>query len=241
MEWHLKISVSVSLPSSPSSSKPTPSMLLYPRKISVCHGKFFFFFLFKSVAIENKMQWCEVPVFKSKYPAIKNSPKRTAAKSKISLASLFLVYIDMNEEERMELYKETRGVVEGGGHITQRHWITQPYFTGGTLPCLVLILSHVWLFVTPWTEAPLSMGFFRQEYWSELPFPSPGGLPNLWIELKSCFMHCRWILSPLSDPGNPQQVAYLHCKICAIWHLYYFSSGDITECRRLCGLNNRHS
>ena len=37
-------------------------------------------------------------------------------------------------------------------------------------------------FVTPWTVAcqvPLSMGFSRQEYWSELPFTSPGDLPNL--------------------------------------------------------------
>ena len=36
-------------------------------------------------------------------------------------------------------------------------------------------------FVTPWTvasQAPLSMGFLRQEYWSGLPFPSPGDLPN---------------------------------------------------------------
>ena len=36
-------------------------------------------------------------------------------------------------------------------------------------------------FVTPWTvapQAPLSMGFPRQEYWSGLPFPSPGDLPN---------------------------------------------------------------
>ena len=42
-------------------------------------------------------------------------------------------------------------------------------------------LSHVLLFVTPWTvahQAPLSMGFPRQEYWSELPFPSPGDLPD---------------------------------------------------------------
>ena len=34
---------------------------------------------------------------------------------------------------------------------------------------------------TPWTvahQAPLSMGFFRQEYWSGLPFPSPGALPD---------------------------------------------------------------
>ena len=38
-------------------------------------------------------------------------------------------------------------------------------------------LSRVWLFATPWTvayQAPLSMGFSRQEYWSELPLPSPG-------------------------------------------------------------------
>ena len=46
-------------------------------------------------------------------------------------------------------------------------------------------LSHVQLFATPWTvayQAPLSMGFSRQEYWSELQFPSPGGLPNPGIE-----------------------------------------------------------
>ena len=45
-------------------------------------------------------------------------------------------------------------------------------------------LSRVRLFVTPWTvayEAPLSMGFSKQEYWSGLPFPSPGDLPNLGI------------------------------------------------------------
>ena len=40
-------------------------------------------------------------------------------------------------------------------------------------------------FATPWTialEAPLSVGFSRQEYWSGLPFPSPGDLPNPGIE-----------------------------------------------------------
>ena len=38
-------------------------------------------------------------------------------------------------------------------------------------------LSRVWLFATPWTvahQAPLSKGFSSQEYWSGLPFPSPG-------------------------------------------------------------------
>ena len=47
----------------------------------------------------------------------------------------------------------------------------------GSLMCSVL--SRVQLFATPWTvacQAPLSMGFFRQEYWSGLPFPPPGDL-----------------------------------------------------------------
>ena len=46
-------------------------------------------------------------------------------------------------------------------------------------------LSRVQLFGTPWTvarQAPLSMGFSRQESWSGLPFPSPGDRPNPGIE-----------------------------------------------------------
>ena len=49
----------------------------------------------------------------------------------------------------------------------------------------VKFLSRVRLFATPWTvayQAPRSMGFSRQEYWSGLPFPSPGDLPNPEIE-----------------------------------------------------------
>ena len=54
--------------------------------------------------------------------------------------------------------------------------------------CLLSRFSCVWLFATPWTvacQAPLSMGFPRQEYWSGLPFPTPGNLPNPGIELAS--------------------------------------------------------
>ena len=46
-------------------------------------------------------------------------------------------------------------------------------------------LSPVRLFATPWTvahQAPLSMGFSRQEYWSGLPCPPPEGLPNLGVK-----------------------------------------------------------
>ena len=47
------------------------------------------------------------------------------------------------------------------------------------------MLSHVQLFATPWTgarQAPLSMGFSRQEYWSGLPFPPLGDLPDSGVE-----------------------------------------------------------
>ena len=48
-----------------------------------------------------------------------------------------------------------------------------------------VLLCCVWLFLTPWTvahKAPLSMGFFSQEYHSETPGPSPGDLPNPGME-----------------------------------------------------------
>jgi len=55
----------------------------------------------------------------------------------------------------------------------------------------------------PWTVAPLSMGFSRQEYWSGLPFPSPGDLPDPGIKLVLlCLLHWRWILYPLSYWGS---------------------------------------
>ena len=58
----------------------------------------------------------------------------------------------------------------------------------------VRVLSHVQLFATPWSaahQAPPSMGFSRQEYWSGLPFPSPGDLPDPGIKLSvsNCY-HC---------------------------------------------------
>ena len=51
--------------------------------------------------------------------------------------------------------------------------------------CVLRCFSHVHLFVTLWTEAcqaPLPMGFSRQEYWSGLSCPPPGDLPNPGIE-----------------------------------------------------------
>ena len=64
--------------------------------------------------------------------------------------------------------------------------------------CVLSHFSHVQLFATPWTvahQAPLSMGFSRQEYWSELPCPLPGDLLNPGIQLVF-YVSCigRWIL-----------------------------------------------
>ena len=59
-------------------------------------------------------------------------------------------------------------------------------------------------FLTPWTvacQAPLSMGFPRQEYWSGLPFPSPGDLSNPGIEHMSISWHVDSL--QLSHQGSP--------------------------------------
>ena len=64
--------------------------------------------------------------------------------------------------------------------------------------CMLSCISHVQLFVTPWTvarQAPLSMGFSRQEYWSGLLCSLPGDLPDLMTE-SECHVSCigRWAL-----------------------------------------------
>ena len=67
----------------------------------------------------------------------------------------------------------------------------------------VHVLSRVWLFVTPWTvahQAPLSMGFSRQEHWSGLPFPPPGDLPDVGMEPTSPASQVNSSL--LSHPGS---------------------------------------
>ena len=77
-------------------------------------------------------------------------------------------------------------------------------------------LSHVWHFATPWTvayQAPLFMEFSRQEYWSGLPFPSPGGLPNQGSN--PGLLHCRRTLYRLSHQGSPihPRKGEEYCKI----------------------------
>ena len=69
------------------------------------------------------------------------------------------------------------------------------------------LLSRVQLFATPWAtahQALLSMGFFRQEYWSGLPFTSPGDLPEPGIEPQSPALQADSLLS--GRPEKPMRV-----------------------------------
>ena len=79
----------------------------------------------------------------------------------------------------------------------------------------VKLLSRVRLFATPWTvayQAPLSMGFSRQECWSELPFPSPGDLPEPGIKPGSPALQADAL--PSEPPGKPCLVATLCTTLC---------------------------
>ena len=80
--------------------------------------------------------------------------------------------------ERKETKEDSPDFLSEGNFLT-RHMEWRK--TKHKVKVKVKSLSHVQLFATPWTvahQAPLSMGFSRQEYWSGLPFPPLGDLPD---------------------------------------------------------------
>ena len=97
--------------------------------------------------------------------------------------------------------------------------------------CLhVCVFSHVQLFAMPWTvarQASLSMGFSRQEYWSGLPCPPPGDLPDPGTEHKSpgspalqtdSFLFGQWGSSPILPPSFIFTLSQVH-PLCFL-HLF---------------------
>ena len=75
--------------------------------------------------------------------------------------------------------------------------------------------SLVWLFATPWTVAcqvPPSMGFSKQEYWSGLPFPSPGDLSNPGFKHGSPALQADSLLSEL--PGGTYSQTHILAEAC---------------------------
>ena len=86
-------------------------------------------------------------------------------------------------------------------------------------------LSRVWLFATPWTvayQAPQSMEFSRQEYWSGLPFPSPRDLHNPGIEPGSPALQADTL--PSEPPGygyhQTHQIVNIKYVLCFVCQLY---------------------
>ena len=84
--------------------------------------------------------------------------------------------------------------------------------------CMLSCFRLVGLFETPWTvayQAPLSMGFSRQLYWSGLPCPPPGDLSDLGIE-HMCLSLLHWQEGslPLTPPGKPYFSKILLCIPC---------------------------
>ena len=75
------------------------------------------------------------------------------------------------------------------------------------------LLLHVWLFAIPWTvahQAPLSMEFSRQEYWSGFPLHFPGNLPDPGIEPRSPALQ-EYSL-PFEPPGKPLLISKINFK-----------------------------
>ena len=118
-------------------------------------------------------------------------------------------------------------------------WVAFPFSRGSSQPkdpnqVKVKSLSCVRLFATPWTvtyQAPLSMRFSRQEYWSGLPFPSPGDLPDPGIEPGSPALESDALTS--EPPGKPKKKPY--CKL--IFRLEADSAGNRSEWK-LCFLRD---
>ena len=99
------------------------------------------------------------------------------------------------------------------GCQTWRHnepaWLHKCHTSEKQKKVKVKSLSHVRLFATPWSvarQAPPSMGFSRQEYWSGLPFPSPGDLPDPGIEPGSPALQADALLS--DPPGKTEELGF---------------------------------
>ena len=103
-----------------------------------------------------------------------------------------------------------------------------------TVLCWASSLSRVRLFVTLWTvarQAPLSMGFFRQEYWSGLPCLPPGDLPNPGIEPRSPALQVGSLLS--EPPGKPVNTGVGNPSLLQGNFLAQESNQGLLHCRQI--------
>ena len=128
-------------------------------------------------------------------------------------------------------------------HLKQ---IRCPYKVWNPILCVCTsVFNSIWVFETPWTVAcqvPLSMGFSRQEYWSELPFPFQGIFPTQgWNSRLLCLLHWEADSLPLSHLGRPGGVQSLivtgkkkRWKCQSLNHVGLFASQWTVASQSLC-------
>ena len=94
--------------------------------------------------------------------------------------------------------------------------------------CYAQVLSHVRLFATLWPaacQALLSMEFFRQEYWSGLPCPSPRDLPESEMEPMSLASHLlAGVVFTTESPGNPRVILVISFSLIFTFGQFHLSS-----------------
>ena len=97
--------------------------------------------------------------------------------------------------------------------------------------------------MTPWTvacQAPLSMGILQQEYWSGLPCPPPGNLPNPGIKLRSPTLQAYSL--PSEPPGKPMNVGVGSLSLLQGIFLTQESNWGLLQCRQIfCQLSYQGS
>ena len=128
-------------------------------------------------------------------------------------------WIDEREEGRMGLFEWP---------FCPNAWNSAWHIVGAMWNCS--LLSHVWLFATPWTvawQAPLSMEFSKQEYWSGLLFSSPRDFPNPGIKPRLPAFQADSL--PFEPPGKSyvlHSIGYYSAFACqgsqSPWSLLFF-------------------
>ena len=129
-------------------------------------------------------------------------------------SSIFLSFFKNNVSTYLKMWKWEK-MNEGDNH-RYLHTPSRPY-------CCCSVTKLWPTVLPPWTvgrQAPLSMGFPRQEYWSGLPFPAPGDLPDPGIKPKSPAWQVDFL--PIRCLGSPPSLLGIHILYLSVICEYWF-------------------
>ena len=112
--------------------------------------------------------------------------------------SIYYLTVSESQNPVSPLLRVSKGLNQGHGRIRLVYVSSRDGFTANLTQMCAKSLQLYLTLLAPWTvacQAPLPMELSRQEYWSGLPFPSPGDLPDPGIKPHLLhLLHCRWIL-----------------------------------------------